>query len=88
MKTLLVCTNFRANPNQPSCAARVSKQLLADLTQKIEQNSLSIMLEESPCLGFCHVGPNARLAPNGAFFHGLSVEKLDDLIACAKEFSA
>ena len=87
MKKILVCTNFRANPNHPSCAARGSKQLLSDLTLKIHQNSLPISIEESPCLGFCQIGPNVRLVPNGPFFHAVSTEKLDDLIEAAKKFS-
>jgi len=87
MKKILVCTNFRANPNHPSCAARGSKKLLAELTIKIQQNLLAINIEESPCLGFCQVGPNVRLVPNGPFFHAVSTEKLDDLIEAAKKFS-
>ena len=87
MKKILVCTNFRANPNHPSCAARGSKQLLTELTIQIQQNSLAINIEESLCLGFCQVGPNVRLVPNGPFFHAVSTEKLDDLIEAAKKFS-
>jgi len=85
MKKILVCTNFRANPNHPSCAARGSKKLLTELTLQIQQNSLAIHIEESPCLGFCQVGPNVRLVPNGPFFHAVSVKKLDDLIEAAKK---
>ena len=87
MKKILICANFRANPNNPSCAARGSKQLLTELTIQIQQNSLEINIEESPCLGFCQVGPNVRLVPNGPFFHAVSTEKLDDLIVAAKKFS-
>jgi NADH:ubiquinone oxidoreductase subunit E len=87
MKKILVCTNFRANPNHPSCAARGSKKLLTELTIQIQQNSLAINIEESPCLGFCQVGPNVRLVPNGPFFHAVSTEKIDDLIEAAKKFS-
>lgn len=88
MKKILVCTNSRANPNNPSCAARGSQELLTCLTQQIQQNSLPITIEESPCLGFCQIGPNARLVPNGPFFHAVSIEKLDDLIEAAKKFIA
>ncbi|WP_020167766.1 MULTISPECIES: (2Fe-2S) ferredoxin domain-containing protein [Methylotenera] len=86
MKKILVCTNFRANPNNPSCAARGSKELLTELTQQIQQNSLAMAVEESPCLGFCQIGPNVRLVPNGPFFHAVSMGKLDDLIETAKKF--
>ena len=47
MKKLLVCTNYRANPNNPSCAARDSETLLAALTQQFQQNNLLIEIEKS-----------------------------------------
>ncbi len=87
MKKILVCTNFRANPNNPSCAARGSQEMMAHLTQQLQQNAISIAVEESPCLGFCQIGPNVRLVPNGPFFHTVSVQKMDDLIDAVKKFS-
>lgn len=86
-KKLLVCANYRANPNQPSCGGRGSEQVFANLQQKILLNNHSIDVEESPCMGYCNVGPNARLAPNGPFFHGLTVQKLAKIVNAAKKFS-
>jgi NADH:ubiquinone oxidoreductase subunit E len=86
-KQLLVCTNFRANPNNPSCAARDSKLVLDKLQTELANNNIAIELVESRCMGYCSVGPNARLAPNGAFFHGMSATKLAKLIKAAKKFS-
>lgn len=88
MKKLLVCTNYRANPNNPSCAARGSKTLLTSLSQQFQQNNLHIEIEESPCLGFCQVGPNARLMPNGPFFHAIALTHLSPIIQAAKKFTA
>lgn len=85
-KKILVCTNFRANPNNPSCAARGSKQVMAALVQELKQKNLPIMVEESPCLGFCEIGPNLRLMPNGEFFHGVSVTELTTIIKNTKKF--
>ena len=85
-KKILVCTNFRANPNNPSCAARGSKQVMAALVQELKQKNLPIMVEESPCLGFCEIGPNLRLTPNGEFFHGVSVTELTTIIKNTKKF--
>ncbi len=85
-KKILVCTNFRANPNNPSCAARGSKQVMAALVQKLKQKNLPIIVEESPCLGFCEIGPNLRLLPNGEFFHGVSVTELTSIIKNTKKF--
>jgi (2Fe-2S) ferredoxin len=82
MKKLLVCTNFRANPNKPSCAARGSKAILASL----QQQNLMIEVAESPCMGFCEVGPNAHLTPSGAFLHGIQVENLSEVIKQTNDF--
>lgn len=87
MKKLLVCTNYRANPNNPSCAARDSSLILSALSKQCQQNNLPIEVEESLCLGFCQIGPNARLAPNGPFFHDISLDKLSTIIIAAKNFT-
>jgi NADH:ubiquinone oxidoreductase subunit E len=87
-KQLLVCTNFRANPNNPSCAARDSQLVLDKLKAEFTKNNIAIEAVESPCMGYCNEGPNARLAPNGAFFHEVSETKLAKLIKAAKKFSA
>ena len=86
-KKLLVCTNFRSNPNNPSCAARGSELILDTLKLELANNSILIETEASPCLGFCNIGPNIRLVPNGEFFHGVSITNLASLIAAAKKFS-
>ena len=85
MKKLLVCTNYRSNPNTPSCAARGSKSLLTFFLQYCQHNNLAITIEESPCLGFCQIGPNAHLVPNGAFFHGIIESDLSPIICAALE---
>jgi NADH:ubiquinone oxidoreductase subunit E len=85
-KKILVCTNFRANPNNPSCAARGSKEVMAALTQKLQQQNMPLTVEESPCLGYCDIGPNLRLMPNGEFFHGVSVAELSAIMKSTKKF--
>lgn len=85
-KKILVCTNYRANPNNPSCAARGSKQILTDLKQQLQQNKVIIEVEEIQCMGFCNVGPNLRLMPNGEYFHEVYVEKLPNIIKAASVF--
>ena len=82
-KQLLVCTNYRANPNKPSCAARGSKQVIEEL----QKSNIAIEIEESPCMGFCNIGPNLRLVPNGEFFHEVSAKKLPEIIQAAKKFT-
>ena len=88
IKKILVCTNFRANPNNPSCAARDSELVLDTLKLELAKNNILIETEASPCMGYCNVGPNIRLAPNGDFFHQVSTKNLANLIAAAKKFSA
>jgi NADH:ubiquinone oxidoreductase subunit E len=86
-KKLLVCTNYRANPNNPSCAARGSKQIATELQLALEKNNVSIEIELSPCMGFCKIGPNLRLVPNGEFFHEVSTKKLPKIILATKKFT-
>ena len=87
-KKLLICTNYRANPNNPSCAARGSQLVLDSLKQQLTEKNIALEVEASPCLGYCNVGPNARLAPNGEFFHGILANKLAHIVKSAKKFSA
>ena len=87
-KKLLVCTNFRANPNNPSCAARNSRHIFDLLKRQFSEKNIAVEVEESPCMGYCNIGPNLRLAPNGAFFHGVSTTKLAQLVKAAKKFTA
>ena len=88
MKKILVCTNYRANHLNPSCGSKGSKAVLESLTFQLKQHRLVIDIEESPCLGFCQMGPNVRLVPNGPFFHSVSPDKIDDLLPAIKKFSA
>ena len=85
-KKLLVCTNFRANPNNPSCAARGSKETAVALAQQLQKKKVSIEIEEIQCMGYCKVGPNVRLIPNGEFFHEVSTSKFAKIIKATKLF--
>ena len=87
-KKIFVCTNYRANPNNPSCASRDSRLVLDLLKAEFAQKDIAIEIEESPCMGYCNAGPNVRLAPNGQFFHGVSTSNLVKLINAAKKFAA
>ena len=86
MKKLLVCTNFRANPNNPSCAARNSKEILAELAQTLTLKNLPIEVEASPCMGFCNIGPNIHFVPSGLFLHGDTAKDLNEVIKKTKQF--
>ena len=84
---MLVCTNYRANPNNPSCAARGSEEIAAELQLKFKKNNILIEIEKSPCMGFCNAGPNLRFVPNGEFFHEVSATKLPEILKAAEKFT-
>jgi NADH:ubiquinone oxidoreductase subunit E len=86
IKKILVCTNYRANPNNPSCAARGSKVIASALTRQLQKKKILIELEEIQCLGYCNIGPNVRLIPNGEFFHEVSDKNLIKIIQATKIF--
>ena len=86
VKKILVCTNFRANPNHPSCAGRGSKEAALGLTRELQDKNVKIEIEESPCMGYCNIGPNMRLIPGGEYFHEVTDKKFTEIIAAAKIF--
>jgi len=88
MKKILVCTNYRANPNNPSCAARGSAEIIKTLEIELQQKKWQIKIEPSPCMGFCDVGPNARLAPSGLYFHGITNKNIDKILKEIESFIA
>jgi (2Fe-2S) ferredoxin len=88
IKKILICTNHRANLNNPSCAGRGSQQIRDMLRLALDNIGLKIMIEQSPCMGFCDIGPNLRLVPNGQFFHEVSANKIASIVKAAKKFNA
>lgn len=86
MKKVIVCVNYRANPDQPSCAARGSEKIAQCLEEEISKRNLHIPLERLHCMGFCEQGPNVRLVPNGQFFHELSLQDIPDVMADIEKF--
>jgi (2Fe-2S) ferredoxin len=85
-KKALVCTNFRANPNHPSCGARGSDKIFIALSEQL--HNLPIKIEKSPCMGLCHDGPNVRLAPNGRFINEVDMQKFELITEEIKAFIA
>lgn len=85
-KKVLVCANFRANPNHPSCGARGSDKIFTALSELL--HDLPIKVEKSPCMGLCHDGPNVRLAPRGRFFNDVDMQTLELLTKEIKAFIA
>jgi NADH:ubiquinone oxidoreductase subunit E len=87
MKSILVCTNHRMNPNQPSCGARGAIELKQAITDAVEKQDVNIAVKEIQCLGECEAGPNARLIPGGPIFRHLKHDDVSQLIQAAKAFA-
>lgn len=89
MKKILICTNYRANPNQPSCAARGSQLLIDDLAKNLCQAQTAITLEPTSCLGYCSIGINLKLSPSGRFVHHLanSEASIASILKLVKQFT-
>lgn len=87
MKSLLVCTNHRHNPNQPSCGGRDGVALKRAIAELIQHEVINLAVQEIQCLGECESGPNVRLVPSGPLLRGVNKNDLSALIKAAKEFA-
>lgn len=85
-RKVVVCVNYRGNPNQPSCAARGSEAIAVALEEALAQRSLEITLERFICLGQCEAGPNVRLTPGGPWYHALTLQDIPMLMAEIEDF--
>jgi NADH:ubiquinone oxidoreductase subunit E len=88
MKSILICTNLRDNPNLPSCAARGSEAIKQRIQDEVAKHNIAINVKEIKCLGECDVGPNLRLIPGGAFCRGVQLDDVAEIIQKAKNFIA
>lgn len=77
---ILVCTNQRFNPKNPSCAAAGSVELLAQLKHKIQAQSLEVQVEEIKCFGQCEHAPVMRIAPGLDFYKKANSSELDMIL--------
>lgn len=81
MKSIIICINHRANPNQPSCGARGSAEIADCLEAEVSRNKYDIRIERFNCLGFCDNGPNLKTMPDGRFFHEVKFADIAGLIS-------
>ncbi len=82
---VLVCVNRRLGAETPSCAGRGSERLAERLVELLAARGLDVPVETLLCFGACSRGPNIRLAPGGAFFHGVTEDDLPGLVAQVAE---
>jgi (2Fe-2S) ferredoxin len=81
MKTIIVCVNHRANPNQPSCGAGGGLEIADALEAEVATNHLDMCIERFNCLGFCDSGPNLKILPDGRFVHALQLADIPAFIS-------
>jgi (2Fe-2S) ferredoxin len=81
MKTIIVCVNYRSNPNHPSCGAKGGIAIANHIEQQISKNQLPLGLERFHCLGHCEQGPTLKITPEGRFICGVTLEKIPVLIS-------
>ena len=86
MKSILICTNHRANPNQPSCGARGADALKQQLSDAVIASGLTLGVKDIQCLGECDIGPNLRLIPGGQSFHHIDANSIPTVLKAAKLF--
>jgi (2Fe-2S) ferredoxin len=85
-KKVIICVNYRANPDQPSCAGRGSRDLARCLKDELAGSHLDIKIEHSDCLGYCEMGPNLKLVPQGRFFHHFKKQDIPAILKQIKQF--
>lgn len=88
MKTLIVCTNQRANPNVPSCGMRGGIELAELAEKECQRLALDVRVGRFKCLGLCEHGPNLKIVPEGHFIHGASETELLSLLRTAGQDQA
>lgn len=79
-KTVTVCINRRIGPDAPSCGARGGLEIADALEAAIAARGLPVRLERFKCLGQCERGPNIKLSPGGEFCHGVTLERLPEVL--------
>ena len=88
MKQVIVCSNHRTSPNQPSCGGRGGGEALAlRLEAEISAKGWPISVERFPCLGYCDKGPTLKLSPGGRFICEINLDNLDEVLEQIEQFT-
>jgi len=88
LKQVIVCTNHRVSPGQPSCGGRGGGELLAKrVEEEIAARGWNIGVKRFLCLGRCHEGPVLKLAPGGQFICEVVPAKLEEALQEIEAFA-
>lgn len=79
--TVLVCVKERFG-NAPSCHREGMIEMLA---KKLADQGLAVPVKPLVCFGRCDDGPNVRIAPGGAFFTRMTLERLDEVVDAVRQ---
>ena len=85
-KKVLVCVHHRLTDAKPSCGARGGRRIAELLAAEVARRGLLIPVELFICFGQCERGPNVRLAPGGVFFHGVTAERIEEIVVAISAF--
>jgi NADH:ubiquinone oxidoreductase subunit E len=80
--TVMVCVNERFS-GRPSCGGSGGAQLADGLEHELSAQGLEVPVERVLCFGRCNEGPVMRIAPGGAFFTGMTQERLGEVVSAA-----
>ena len=81
--TVVVCVKERS-AGRPSCGRRGGSQFADSLEGALAEQGLKVPVERILCFGRCNQGPVMRIAPGGAFFVGMTQERLGEVVAAAQ----
>ena len=82
-KLLFVCVNERAPGAKESCGGHHgSNEFLRALKDGVKRRGLKprVRVTRTGCLGVCHGGPHAYLAPEGRWFHAWGDEDVESIL--------
>lgn len=81
---ILSCQTDRLGTVSPCCAKRGATSVQDALLSAVEAQGLPVIVESSPCLGMCSVGPNLRIVGDEVFNH-MTPEGLAPLLQRVRE---
>ena len=77
---MIVCVNRRLGSDAVSCAGRGSQAVAAALEDGIKSREIGSGVVRFKCLGSCQHGPNVRFAPGGAWFSGVALKDVPEIL--------
>lgn len=79
-RTFAICVNHRYGSDTPSCGERGSVPIAEAIEQGVRDRRINVEVERIVCFGKCTIGPNMRLAPGGAFRHGVTIHDVPAIL--------